>query len=31
MQGEYEMVDDSGQRFVATIPPFSLAKPNSLH
>ncbi len=31
MQGEYEMVDDSGQRFVATIPAFSLAKPNSLH
>ncbi len=31
MQGEYEMVDDSGQRFVATIPPFSLARPNSLH
>jgi len=31
MQGEYEMADDSGQRFVATIPPFSLARPNSLH
>lgn len=31
MQGEYEMVDDSGQRFLATIPPFSLARPNSLH
>ena len=31
MQGEYEMVDDSGQRFVAPIPPFSLAKPHSLH
>lgn len=31
MQGEYEMVDDSGKRFVAAIPPFSLARPNSLH
>ena len=31
MQGEYEMVDDSGQRFLATIPPFSLARPKSLH
>ena len=31
MQGEYGMIDDSGQRFVATIPPFSLAKPYSLH
>ena len=31
MQGEYGMIDDSGQRFVATIPPFSLAKPHSLH
>jgi len=31
MQGEYEMVDDSGQHFLATIPSFSLARPNSLH
>ncbi len=31
MQGEYGMIDDSGERFVATIPPFSLAKPHSLH
>ena len=31
MQGEYGMIDDSGQRFIATIPPFSLAKPHSLH
>ena len=31
MQGEYEMVDDNGQRFLAPILPFSLAMPNSLH
>lgn len=31
MQGEYEMVDDNGQHFLAKIPPFSLARPNSLH
>jgi ApaG protein len=31
MEGEYEMVDDNGERFIAKIPPFSLATPNSLH
>ena len=31
MEGEYEMVDDDGQHFMAPIPPFSLAVPNKLH
>jgi ApaG protein len=31
MEGEYEMVDDEGQTFMAPIPPFSLAVPNKLH
>lgn len=31
MQGSYGMLDDGGKEFDATIPPFSLARPNSLH
>lgn len=31
MEGEYEMVSDNGRRFLAPIPPFSLAVPNRLH
>jgi ApaG protein len=31
MEGEYEMVDDTGTRFLAPIPPFSLSVPRSLH
>jgi ApaG protein len=31
MHGSYEMVADDGTRFDAEIPPFSLAKPMSLH
>ena len=31
MEGEYEMVSDNGRRFLAPIPPFSLAVPNKLH
>jgi ApaG protein len=31
MHGSYEMLADDGTRFEAEIPPFSLAKPMSLH
>ena len=31
MQGEYEMTNDDGTRFLAPIEPFSLALPRSLH
>ena len=31
MQGEYEMSNDDGTRFLAPIKPFSLARPQSLH
>lgn len=31
MQGSYDMVDHHGKHFDATIPPFSLARPGSLH
>lgn len=31
MQGSYDMVDGQGNRFDALIPPFSLARPGSLH
>jgi ApaG protein len=31
MEGEYEMVSDEGETFLAPIPPFSLAMPNKLH
>lgn len=31
MHGSYEMLADDGTRFRAEIPPFSLAKPRSLH
>ena len=31
MQGSYDMVDNSGNHFDATIPAFSLAIPGSLH
>ena len=31
MQGEYEMVNDDGTRFLAPIKPFSLAYPQALH
>jgi ApaG protein len=31
MQGSYDMVDNQGKHFDADIPPFSLAKPGSLH
>jgi ApaG protein len=29
MQGEYEMISDGGERFLAPIPPFSLAMPHA--
>ncbi len=31
MQGSYDMVDSLGNHFDAMIPPFSLARPGSLH
>lgn len=31
MEGSYEMIDDSGQRFAAPIPAFRLAMPGLLH
>ncbi len=31
MEGDYEMIDDQGERFLATIPVFSLQKPNSIN
>lgn len=31
MQGTYDMVDNAGNHFDAPIPPFSLARPGSLH
>ena len=31
MQGSYDMVDSQGNHFDALIPPFSLARPGSLH
>lgn len=31
MEGEYEMVDDAGARFLAPIPAFSLSAPRVLH
>lgn len=31
MQGSYDMVDGHGNHFDALIPPFSLARPGSLH
>lgn len=31
MQGEYEMTNDDGTRFLAPVEPFSLALPRSLH
>jgi ApaG protein len=31
MQGSYDMVDNLGKHFDADVPPFSLAKPGSLH
>jgi len=31
MEGEYEMLADDGKRFLASIAPFSLAKPQLLH
>ncbi len=31
MQGIYDMVDNAGNHFDALIPPFSLARPGSLH
>lgn len=31
MEGEYEMLADNGERFLANIAPFSLAKPRLLH
>lgn len=31
MHGSYEMIDDSGNRFKAPIPPFSLSVPRTLH
>ena len=31
MQGEYEMTNDDGTRFMAPIEPFSLAYPQALH
>jgi ApaG protein len=31
MQGSYQMVDDEGNKFDATIPPFSLAVPGMVH
>ncbi len=31
MEGEYEMEDDDGERFLAPIAPFSLRKPHSVN
>ena len=31
MHGEYEFVDDDGERFEVEIPPFSLSMPNLVH
>jgi ApaG protein len=31
MEGEYEMVADNGERFLAPIAPFSLSVPRTLH
>jgi ApaG protein len=31
MEGEYEMEDDTGKRFLAPIPAFSLSAPRTLH
>ncbi len=31
MQGHYKMVNDDGERFEVTIPPFTLAVPKTLH
>ncbi|MGD8908334.1 MAG: Co2+/Mg2+ efflux protein ApaG [Chromatiales bacterium] len=31
MQGSYDMIDSLGNHFDAMIPPFSLARPGSLH
>ncbi len=31
MQGHYEMETDDAERFIAQIPPFTLAQPNALH
>ncbi len=31
MEGEYEMEDEAGSRFLASIPPFSLSAPRSLN
>jgi ApaG protein len=31
MQGSYQMVSDDGERFDATIAPFTLAMPGTLH
>jgi ApaG protein len=31
MQGSYDMVDSKGNHFDALVPPFSLARPGSLH
>ena len=31
MEGDYEMLDDEGERFLAPIPAFSLRTPNTVH
>ena len=31
MQGSYDMLDANGEKFTATIPPFSLSIPRTLH
>lgn len=31
MQGHYEMETENAERFIAPIPPFTLAQPNALH
>lgn len=31
MQGHYEMLTEADERFIAPIPPFTLAQPNALH
>lgn len=31
MEGEYEMIDDQGEPFVAPVAAFSLSQPNMLH
>jgi len=31
MQGHYEMLTETDERFIAPIPPFTLAQPNALH